>query len=173
MFSDKNWARRVAIEILSPPIIATFLIITDGRNPDTILARVIGFPVGLFYGYLFGIIPSALYAAILELWIAIKGHQKCGAVVTILISSLLGLLSGYFVFLLSHHLTQGSSQDLNYLSGIGLQTGVGAGFLVIWYLQCETKPLPGATTSDSAPADQDKPKGGQTSMHLRSIRDIR
>src|SRR5436189_5809966 len=104
--------RRIAVEILSPPLIAAFLIATDGRSADTVLASVFGFPIMLVYAYVFGIIPSAAYALAIETWITLKGHQKFGAFLTVVISSLLGLLSGYIVFFLSQHLTKGSSTDL-------------------------------------------------------------
>lgn len=127
--------RRIAFEILSPPLIATFLMATDGRSPDTLLIKIFGFPVMLFYAYVFGIIPSVVYALVMETWIRLKGHQKFGVFLTVLISSLLGLLSGYAVFFLSRPLTQGSSADLKWLMGIGIQTGVSAGFLIAWCLQ--------------------------------------
>ena len=133
--------QRILTEIFFPPLIGTIVIVIsgcisggiNGLNDiisDGIIGFILGIPALLFFAYLFGILPSLLYALIMEILFSYNFHNKLSFLLTVSTSTLLGLLSGYCVFFLSQSFTQGSAPDLRKLIGVGISVGIIMGFVL-------------------------------------------
>ncbi len=119
--------QRVLIEIFMPPLLAAIIIVVGGYTSDSLTDIILGFPAFLGFSYVFGIIPSLLYAFMMEIWFRKKLHEKLGISATVLFSLLLGSLAGLSVFILSKTFTQGSASDMRKFIGIGSLTGIISG----------------------------------------------
>ena len=85
--------QRIYIELLAPPFLAAILFIV-GDKSDSWVAILIGFLPLLFFAYLFGIIPSALYTVVMEFWFRCGLHARFGSFCTVVASLLLGVAAG-------------------------------------------------------------------------------
>jgi hypothetical protein len=119
---------RIVIQLLGPPFIATIITAMIAGAADSLIYRLAGFPVLLAFSYLYGIVPSAIYTAIMELWFENGYCSKYGLTITVALSGVLGLGAGFFVELLSHPLTQ--SGWITCLLPVGFIAGVIVGFYV-------------------------------------------
>src|SRR5574339_110564 len=64
---------RIVMEILGPPLLGTVVFsVFNGMWSWREFSFV------LFFAYLFGIVPSCIYAVMMELWIRGGGARKCG-----------------------------------------------------------------------------------------------
>jgi hypothetical protein len=94
--------RRVTIEVLVPPLLATFIVaIWQGKHfADNIQQAIIGFPVFVFFAYIYGILPCIGYAALMELWFSKGFNNGHSWIYTTTLSTLFGLTAGFLIQLL-------------------------------------------------------------------------
>ena len=100
------------------------MMLTTSRASESVGEVVKAFPIFLMVSYVFGIVPSLLYAGIMELWFCNKLNEKLGCILTILFSVLLGFLSGFIVFVFSKPFTKGTASDMLHIAGIGALVGL-------------------------------------------------
>ena len=121
---------RIVLHLLAPPFLgaavgivaASIWQLLNGGRLSTILQEVHDYPVTFLYAYVFGIVPSAVYAAIME-WAVWRGFEP-GRRRAILFSGILGLLAGLAIIL---PFLIGDAKALPialYLGGIGLVVGL-------------------------------------------------
>ena len=113
--------RRIAVAALAPPLLCALIVAFCGRQAGTFGNWILGFPVFLGFSYLFGILPSAVYAGILELWFE-KGYlRRYGLGMTVVVSGFVGAGAGLCVQVLSHWFTQ--SNEAGFLTVLGSVAG--------------------------------------------------
>lgn len=116
---------RILLEAIAPvPLGAILMMLTTSRASESVGEVVKAFPIFLMVSYVFGIVPSLLYAGIMELWFCNKLNEKLGCILTILFSVLLGFLSGFIVFVFSKPFTKGTASDMLHIAGIGALVGL-------------------------------------------------
>src|SRR5665213_1974693 len=120
-----NRTRRVLVELLAPPLGATIIVASISRG-DTLTSRILGFPALLIFAYIFGIVPSAIYTAVMELWFEKGYYRRFGLSITVALSGVLGLADRYGVEMLSQQITKSSL--FTYLLPVGSNVGVLLGF---------------------------------------------
>ena len=96
-----NRKQRILIEIFSPPLLGAAIFTVGGFGSDTLVDRIMFFPFFLVFAYLYGILPTAAYAAVMELWFTQRLHIRCGLLGTTVVSSLLGLGAGFLIQLMA------------------------------------------------------------------------
>lgn len=97
------------------------------RSSESVVEIAKTFPALLMVSYVFGIVPSLLYAFMMELWFHNRLNEKWGFALTILVSLLLGFLCGFFVFALSEPFSKGTASDMLRLAVIGTLVGLAIG----------------------------------------------
>ena len=124
-----NKYRRMVIEALAPPFLATLIMAATDRS-DTFLMLLAGFLPLLLFAYAFGIIPSVLYALAMECWFHSGLRARCGLLCTVGLSGLLGAGAGWLSALLGMSLGFFTKPDDSSLARIGLFVGLLIGFYV-------------------------------------------
>jgi hypothetical protein len=117
-------AHWVMFEIFAPAPLGAILILLMGHTPESLTEILRTLPIFLLISYIFGIVPSLLYAFVIEAWFHNKLQWQSSIILTVLVSLLLGALSGLCVFVLSAVFTTGSTFDLLRFIGIGCLVGL-------------------------------------------------
>lgn len=121
---------RIAFRLLAPPFLgATVGIIAastwqllHGGRVSTLLQEVPDYPPTFLYAYIFGIVPSAVYAATME-W-AVRRGLAPGGRRAVIFSGILGLLAGVAIILPFVVGDRDAVPVVLYLGGIGLAVGL-------------------------------------------------
>jgi len=119
-----NPTRRFLVEILIPPLLGAIIVACSGRTADDVLHLIFGFPAFLIFAYAYGIVPSTVYAAVMEVWFRRGYHYRYGLASTVILSALLGLGAGFGIQLA----VQGTGTT--YFLLVGLVVGLMIGFYV-------------------------------------------
>jgi hypothetical protein len=93
-----NRTQRILVEILSPSFLAAAIFTISGCGSDNITDRFVFFPFFLVFAYLYGIVPSVVYAAVMEFWFKKRFHiHKYGLLSTAAVSATLGLGAAFLI----------------------------------------------------------------------------
>lgn len=130
-----NKGRRIFFATLTPPVLAGLVYTLGGYGSDSIGDRIVLLPIFIVTVYCFGLLPSFVYALIMDIWIRNNIHKKVGRFFTIVFSTLLGGLSGLFVFILSQPYTQATTSDYKMFLEIGCLVGAFMGVSMIFLLK--------------------------------------
>ena len=86
--------RRILIELLAPPFLAAIITIAGDKASEWYMI-IAGFVPLLFFFYIFGIVPSAIYAFAMELWFSARLRERCGLICTSAVSGIFGCAAGF------------------------------------------------------------------------------
>ena len=122
-------SRRFIIAMLSPPLLGAIIIACMGRTAPTVHETIWTFPFFLLFAYGFGIVPSSVYALIMEFWFSTGFHRRCGPLCTVALSLSLGGICGFFI------------QIFVFANGVTYMLPVGAivGLIVGWWLEASSQ----------------------------------
>jgi uncharacterized membrane protein YjfL (UPF0719 family) len=119
------------IEILAPVPLGAIAIGIVTLPSEGFFEIVRAFPIFLLVAYGFGIVPSAVYAVIMEAWFYNQLNERYGLGLTICMSSLSGLILGLSICALSTRFTQAGILDYLRFAGIGLTVGLALGYFIV------------------------------------------
>ena len=94
---------RITIEVLSPPLLGTLAFFVFHWNELVRLssATVPTFVTYLAFAYAFALIPSAAYAALMEIWLRQYHRGALALLATVALSALFGFTAGWTIHLAS------------------------------------------------------------------------
>jgi hypothetical protein len=121
--------RRILFELLAPPFLAAIITIAGDKSSEWYMI-IAGFFPSLFFFYVFGIIPSAIYTLAMELWFYARLRERCGFICTSAVSGILGCAAGFagaWSGILLGFLTRPDDYSL---AKLGLVVGLLVGFFV-------------------------------------------
>ncbi|MCG3150698.1 MAG: hypothetical protein PCFJNLEI_04189 [Verrucomicrobiae bacterium] len=123
-----NRCVRLCVEIGLPCPLAACVMLLVCRPSNSLPEMLVGFPLLIAYAYAFGIVPSLLYAGLMEIWFGLKLDRRCGSVATVIFSGLLGAASGFSIQLVTTQATGGLP-----LVSVGGIVGLGVGVILRRY----------------------------------------
>lgn len=97
MVLSKERSFRLCVELAAPSPLAALLIVITRSTSDSLATVILGFPMFVMLAYAFGILPSILYAFLMELWFEKNLHSRCGLLATMIFSGILGAAAGYAI----------------------------------------------------------------------------
>lgn len=116
---------RITVEILGPALIGTMLLLLWKQNeivsPSDITVSV--FFAYLAYAYVFAIIPSVLYAFVIETWFKRSAMNRFRALGVVLISTLFGTAAGSVIMMATEAPVAGISVLVGLILGAILSLG--------------------------------------------------
>lgn len=125
--------QRIVVEAFAPPLLATlylFCFPPAGWKPEPISTQLLAFLPMLFFAYLFAIIPSCLYAAVMELWFRLRLRTRFGLFCTVALSSFLGAGGGFLACAIGTWLGPLIGEDFREYVRNGVVVGLLVGFYV-------------------------------------------
>lgn len=97
MIFSRERSIRICVELGAPSPLAAFLIIITRSTSDSLSGILLGFPFFVMTAYAFGILPSILYAFLMEVWFEKNLHSRIGLLATVVFSAILGAGSGFSI----------------------------------------------------------------------------
>lgn len=119
--------QRLLLFLFGPAVLGTALSIVQGflQFPNSSANLLSGIPFMLIGALLFSIVPAALYAWVMEVWltrVAFRAtsprSRAISGVITVLLSTALGTISGYLI----HRLSEASVEYVGGITGCILGT---------------------------------------------------
>jgi hypothetical protein len=122
--------KRIFVELVAPPFLAVVWLAVSSIRVEPIHDVVLGFFPLLILAYAFSIVPSLLYALVMEVWFRSGLRARFGCFCTAGFSSLLGAGGGFLACAIGIWLGPLISFDRGHFALIGAVAGLLVGFYV-------------------------------------------
>ncbi len=123
-------SERILVELLAPPFLAVIWIaVTTFHMSDGIAIFAASFMM-LVFAYLFSIIPSLIYASVMEVWFRSGLRTRFGLFGTAGLSSLLGMGGGILACVIGTWLGPLIGEDFRNFALIGAVVGLVVGLYI-------------------------------------------
>ena len=97
MFFSRERSIRICLALAAPDPLAAFCIVITRSTSDSLLDAALGFPIFVLTAYAFAILPSMLYAFLMEVWFEKNLHSRIGLLATVAFSAVLGATAGFAI----------------------------------------------------------------------------